>query len=411
MGPQPAALLRLILPALFLGLVALGRVLLERLNEKQLELVGYTPYLLAAVCVVLAYQFNRSRFMLLALFTAGAFWVIRDQLQAPLTDPHTLVVYQSLALVWPLAMLFLLVVPERGIGNRWGFLYTVSMGVLVLSAPHLLNLATTLFSTHPEWFAIWPREGLVLPPFMLALFAVTAAVGLVLLVWRDDGSEVATLSTLAAGGVVLGALHLPNISMAMLVAASLLQVSGILRSSHAMAYRDELTGLLGRRALNERLQGLGPRYSLAMLDVDHFKKFNDTYGHDVGDEVLKMVATRIARVRSGGTAFRYGGEEFCVVFPRKGVEQCVDALEAVREAVAAYHMTLRDKGKRPVKSKDGQRKRGTMATKIKHGTVAVTISLGLAERSEESLTPEEVIKAADKQLYRAKKAGRNKLCY
>jgi diguanylate cyclase (GGDEF)-like protein len=178
-----------------------------------------------------------------------------------------------------------------------------------------------------------------------------------------------------------------------------------------MAYRDELTGLLGRRALNERMKGLGRRYSLAMLDVDHFKKFNDTHGHDVGDEVLKMVATRISRVRGGGTAFRYGGEEFCIVFPRKSAADCVDSLEEIREGIADYRITLRDHGQRPVRSRDGVRKRGRMATRFLPKTVAVSISLGLAERGEEHFTPEEVIKAADRQLYRAKRAGRNRLKY
>ena len=411
MGAQPRALLRLILPSLVLGLAVWCRGLLDHLGEEQLTLVVYTPYLLAVVCVVLSYQFNRSRFTLLALFTAGAFYVVRDHLQVPLTVPEAREVYRSLALVWPLAMLLLLMVPERGIANRWGFVYAVALGVLALAAPRLLNLVDTLFSANPGWLTIWPKDYLVMPLLMTAMFIAVFVVGLVLQVWRDDGTEVAILSTLGAGFVMLGGFHLPNISLAMLVAASLLQVAGILRSTHAMAYRDELTGLLGRRALNEKLQGLGPRYSLAMLDVDHFKNFNDTYGHDVGDEVLKMVAARLARVGARGTAFRYGGEEFCIVFPRKGAEQCVQALETVRESVANYRMTLRDKGVRPLKSKEGERRRGTMATKIKRGTVAVTISIGLAERGDDQFTPEEVIKAADKQLYRAKQAGRNRLCF
>jgi diguanylate cyclase (GGDEF)-like protein len=178
-----------------------------------------------------------------------------------------------------------------------------------------------------------------------------------------------------------------------------------------MAYRDEVTGLLGRRALNERLEGLGRRYCLAMLDVDHFKKFNDTHGHDVGDEVLKLVASRISRVGGGGTAFRYGGEEFCVVFPRKSILDCVGPLEDVRESIADYRMALRDRGKRPTASREGARKRGGMATKFGPNTVAVTVSLGLAERSEENFSADEVIKAADQALYRAKRAGRNRLKY
>lgn len=411
MGPQPRALLRLALPALLMGLAAWSRGLLAYLSEDQLLLVSFVPYLLCAVCVVMAYQFNRSRFMLLAIFTAGCYWLIQDRLQASLDYARVKEVYLSLALVWPLALLLLLAVPERGIFNRWGFVYTIAVGVLALAAPRLVSLVDILSPADSDWLEVWPSEQFVLPDFMSFLFGLVILAGVVLLLWRDDETEVAIISTLVGGLAVLGGLHLPFISLTMMTAVGLVQVSSILRSSHAMAYRDELTGLLGRRALNERLKGLGPRFSLCMLDVDHFKKFNDNFGHDVGDEVLKMVASRISRVRGGGTAFRYGGEEFCIVFPRRSVEQCVDVLEEVREGVASYRMTLRDKGQRPMHTKEGERKRGTMATKIRKGTVGVTISLGLAERSDDVPTPEDVIKVADEQLYRAKQKGRNRLCY
>ncbi|HAG79498.1 MAG TPA: GGDEF domain-containing protein, partial [Pseudomonas sp.] len=75
----------------------------------------------------------------------------------------------------------------------------------------------------------------------------------------------------------------------------LMLVTAIAHEAYLMAFRDELTGLPGRRALNERLQRLGRQYVLAMADVDHFKRFNDTYGHDVGDQVLKMVASRLRK--------------------------------------------------------------------------------------------------------------------
>ncbi|MEP5766234.1 MAG: GGDEF domain-containing protein [Halieaceae bacterium] len=408
---HPNAVLRLVLPAVFMGLAVLGRNLLVQLSEEQLKLASLLPYLLATVSVVLAYQFNRMRFILLALFTGGGFWVIQNHLQVSLAEPEAVGAFKALAFAWPLMILLLLLFPERGIWNRYGLIYTLAIGVLALAAPRLSEMFAMLLVDYGDWMQIWPRPNFVMPLAAAAVFLFTFVLGLALLLWRDDETEVALLASLGAGYIVLGGFHLSFISLVMFVVAGLIQVSSILRSSHAMAYRDDLTGLLGRRALNERLNGLGPRYSLAMLDVDHFKKFNDTHGHDVGDEVLKMVAARIAKVGGGGTAFRYGGEEFVVVFPRRGAEQCVDALEAIRESVADYRMTLRDKGQRPVKTREGERKRGNMATKIQSGTVAVTISLGLAERTEDLLTPEEVIKAADQQLYRAKQAGRNKLCY
>ena len=71
------------------------------------------------------------------------------------------------------------------------------------------------------------------------------------------------------------------------------------------------------------MAGLGPRYVLAMADVDHFKSFNDTHGHDTGDQVLKLVAARLAQVKGGGRAFRYGGEEFTVLFPDRTLDEAL----------------------------------------------------------------------------------------
>jgi GGDEF domain-containing protein len=172
-----------------------------------------------------------------------------------------------------------------------------------------------------------------------------------------------------------------------------------------MAFRDELTGIPSRRALNEQLAALGNRYTIAMLDVDHFKKFNDTYGHDLGDQVLKMVAAHIARVGGGGRAFRYGGEEFTVLFPGKDAEHAIPHLEAVREDVESYRMALRG-ADRPARARGAKRQRG--GWRGRNG-VSVTISIGVAERNGRSGPPHSVIEAADRALYRAKEKGRNRL--
>ena len=142
-----------------------------------------------------------------------------------------------------------------------------------------------------------------------------------------------------------------------------------------------------------------------MLDVDHFKQFNDTYGHDVGDQVLRMVASQIRRIGGGGRAYRYGGEEFTVVFSGKDKEQARPHLEAVREAIADYPLVLRGKD-RPDSAKTGRNRRGQGR---RQQTVNITISIGMAERTRDLRDPELVIKAADEALYRAKNAGRNRL--
>jgi len=122
---------------------------------------------------------------------------------------------------------------------------------------------------------------------------------------------------LALIAVFLGVQH-ANAETLLLYAgtAGLVLVFAVLEHGYDIAYRDELTGLLGRRAFTSMMENLGRTYTFAMCDVDHFKKFNDTYGHDVGDDVLKMVAAKLSHVEGGGRVFRYG-EERGVVIERK----------------------------------------------------------------------------------------------
>ena len=177
----------------------------------------------------------------------------------------------------------------------------------------------------------------------------------------------------------------------------------VIETSYSMAYRDELSGLPARRALNEALLQLGSGYAVAMVDVDHFKKFNDEYGHDVGDQVLRMVTSRLLEVSGEGKAFRYGGEEFTVIFSGKSAEEAIPHLETVRGLIERSSFALRGKGrprKKPPKPKAPGRPRKE---------VSVTVSVGVAEPDQRHTTPDQVIKAADKALYRAKKGGRNQV--
>ncbi|MBT2339163.1 MULTISPECIES: GGDEF domain-containing protein [Pseudomonas] len=182
----------------------------------------------------------------------------------------------------------------------------------------------------------------------------------------------------------------------------LMIAAAVAHEAYQMAFRDELTGLPGRRALNERMQRLGRNYVLAMSDVDHFKKFNDTHGHDVGDQVLRLVASKLSKIGGGGRAYRYGGEEFALVFAGKTLDECMPHLEVIRQSIETYSIQLRNPDSRPPDDQQGrQRRAGAGAS-----SVSVTVSIGVAERLEQR-TPEEVLKSADQALYNAKGAGRN----
>jgi diguanylate cyclase (GGDEF)-like protein len=189
------------------------------------------------------------------------------------------------------------------------------------------------------------------------------------------------------------------------LAAGLILMITNIEASFFMAYHDELTGLPGRRRLNESLINLGKTYAIAMMDIDHFKKFNDRYGHKTGDDVLKIVGTRLKQISGRAKVFRYGGEEFAAIFPGKTIEESVPHLENFRKALENNKFVVRMKSRK----KSTPVKRG-LGPVPRQKQVKITISIGVAQPSKTHTTPDQVIKAADKALYKAKKAGRNRVC-
>jgi diguanylate cyclase (GGDEF)-like protein len=198
-------------------------------------------------------------------------------------------------------------------------------------------------------------------------------------------------------------------------------VASIIENTYVLAYHDELTSLPARRAFNEAVLRLEAPYSIAVVDIDHFKSFNDTYGHDTGDQVLSMVASRLARVSGGGEAFRVGGEEFSILFPGKSMKEVVPHLESIRTLIAESTFRVRGTPDRRIAPRAaGRRIEDKRSTRRKLARplnppaeslsgLSVTVSIGVAETSPKTQDAERVIQAADKALYRAKKAGRNRV--
>lgn len=202
------------------------------------------------------------------------------------------------------------------------------------------------------------------------------------------------------------------------VAATTLAVS-IVENSYLLAYHDELTGLPSRRSWNDALLRVQHPYAMAVADIDHFKRFNDTYGHDTGDQVLRLVATNLSTVTGGGQAFRCGGEEFAILFLGKNGTDVLENLEQLREQVQESRFRLRTGERRSVARgpdrrtmKTGQRGRYRNTTERRDGKrmeLSVTVSIGLGWSTGREANPDLVFQAADKALYHAKANGRNRV--
>lgn len=186
--------------------------------------------------------------------------------------------------------------------------------------------------------------------------------------------------------------------------ASLVLLISTVESSFALAYIDELTGLFGRRSLNDMMYNLRRKYAIAMIDIDHFKKFNDKYGHKVGDQVLKLIAAKLMKLKGNAKVYRFGGEEFTAIFSGKYSEETKSYLEDFRKSLAEYKFVIRGKDRKTHTEEQRGSKKIPKSKKEK-----ITVSIGLADSKRTAKSPQKVLKRADKALYKAKKAGRNRL--
>jgi GGDEF domain-containing protein len=189
-----------------------------------------------------------------------------------------------------------------------------------------------------------------------------------------------------------------------MIAAALVLIIALVETAHSMAFEDELTGLRGRRALTQALQALRAPYAVAIVDVDHFKSFNDEHGHDVGDQVLRMVAARLRQVGGGGVAYRSGGEEFTIVFPGLKKREAVEHAERLRENVANARFALRSPLRPLLGGGENLRGQGGQTTQLN-----VTISVGVAAAVMDTANVQALLSEADQAMYRAKSAGRNRV--
>jgi diguanylate cyclase (GGDEF)-like protein len=290
-----------------------------------------------------------------------------------------------------------------GIAPRFGMLFLQSVVVAVLCRPE--NSRTVSASS----------VGSALPSWALIGFLVAAVVLVVRFFQTRKPMETGFFWSLLAVFLWLDFAQVGVVADAYVATAGLILAASLVETSYVLAYHDELTGIRGRRAFNEALLSLDQQYAIAIVDIDHFKNFNDTYGHDTGDQVLRMVASRLADVGGGGQAFRCGGEEFAILFRNTSAKDAFQRLDVLRQTIQTSVFRFRGSERRnETRAGESERRkpgRKRPAAVLTHpaGDLSVTVSIGVAEPSTRYRQPEQVIHAADQALYRAKHNGRNRV--
>ncbi len=372
--------------------------------------------------LLLAWRFNSTRvlFSLLSLLLAHravTFFALGNTLSASARSGpgHTAAVLAALFV--PLNFIIFTLMRERGFNVAGA---APRLGVLFLES------VIFAIACRPENSVIGPVQAVSPIPLWTALsFIAAIAVFIQNYLKTRKPIEPGFVWSSAATFLWLQFAQVGKPSDAYVATAALILGASLIETSYVLAYHDELTGIRGRRAFNESLLSLDQQYAIGIVDIDHFKKFNDTYGHDVGDQVLCMVASRLSNVGGNGKAFRNGGEEFAIVFPDTSAKDAFEHLDALRRLIETSKFQLRGSDRRaqekiekaserraePDRRKSRRKKASsqTAGPAAVPDSLSVTVSMGVAEPSTRLRQPEQVIQAADQALYRAKGNGRNRV--
>lgn len=370
--------------------------------------------------MLLAWRFHSSRifFALVVLFLAQqAIELFGGGRVSPGTPGWTAL--QAAVVLVPLDFILIALMQERGFTvsaiapiGLFLFVQSVIVSVLCRAAE---GLPSPVARAHHLATAV------SLPGYAVPVFAAAGIFLLVRFLLTRKPVDSAFLWSLSAFFLSLRFTSITRVSTVYSATAACILAASIIENSYLLAYHDELTTLPSRRAFNDAILRLHAPYSIAVVDIDHFKRFNDTYGHDTGDQVLRLVAASLARVTGGGQAYRCGGEEFNILFPGKTTAEVVDHLQQLRATIESSEFRMRGGDRRQVArgpDRRNERARGRarkgraireLAQEKVPAPLSVTVSIGVATSAKEGSDPDLVLQAADKALYRAKANGRNRV--
>ena len=402
--------LRLIVPAACVAGALLLRI--QFLNQwhgssdQGLALVVlYLPYILLGLTSILALASDHAIEAGVAVTMLLVYWLIQTRLQVPLqTQPAGQVFYLT-SLLLPCLLIGYALVPDQGCRQPLGLAAIALSPVLIIVTGRLISLDSQLFFSPAQQALENSLMGSHLAGAASSLYLAAFCTCLWFCISRQRPLDSSLLGCTLICYITFGWIHLTSISAFMFTAIGLLLSINLIASLLSIGYRDELTQIGNRRALKQSAKTLRGSYSVAMVDADYFKQINDRHGHDLGDQALRVIATLLRKSASGGKPYRYGGEEFCLLFRGKSRQEVLDILENIRREIASYDMVIRNKKQRPKNATQGEKRRG--ATR-RNSELRLTVSIGVAS-SDDNGQFDQVLKRADKALYRAKARGRNQV--
>jgi diguanylate cyclase (GGDEF)-like protein len=402
------------LPSILIAILSVALMLYSQNNAGSLisfPIVGLVPFVSISLVFIIILNLAMRQALtmyvasIIALITCAHFYIFPN---LTISNEHFKIAadtnYLLLSFITLLPVFGLIKIPAHKVLKSvlylfgsliaWAFF---SFVIAELDQP-LLRLTNSLFSNIAMKS---PFDDFLFSPIQVVLISMSAVALLILLLKSAHNVYLLAIATLAT--LALADISAVNIILFASLASAICLITAII-SSRNMAFNDELTGIPGRRSMTQYAEELATQYAVVMIDIDYFKKFNDKYGHEAGDDVLKLVASKIAQTGNRARSFRYGGEEFTLIFDGKTIDDVRETIEDLRVKIESYPMAIRTQLRAKRSAVEAKNRR---QSPVKKDIVKLTCSFGIAESSIGSKDFKAALKRADMALYKAKKGGRN----
>lgn len=397
--------LALLLPG---GFVVLAALLLLRPGvtpEAVRPYVDVSAVVVLMLGMFLGWYHGRSR-VVLGLLVLGAsnvtlWWLVRHGALAGDSGRN---IVAALAVLLPVNLAFYSTLPERGVVTARGLARFLPLLVQIVAVGLVArgDAPSLAAAMEHRWFDGDWAQWTTLPQLGVAAFAGAVCFVAARYVFHRDPVAVGFLWALCAAFLALHGISRGWDPTGFLATGGWVLIGSLLEATCRWATHDRVTELPERDVLNGILRRLGRPHFLALVRVDHFTRVKTLFGRDVSDQALRMVAAQLRRL-PGATAFRYGRDEFAVLFEEMSAREAIPHLENVRRVIASYAFVVR--GPSRPRAKPAAPKPPTGPRVV----LTVTVSIGAAERESHARHPRHLLREAHQALRHAIEGGRNQV--
>jgi diguanylate cyclase (GGDEF)-like protein len=399
------ALISFFIPGGLLFLVTVIILYLKILDKALPGLALVLPFIVYGAGILLALRFKRSWLLLAIFFLALANLI----LQLFATDTTVLtgagrLVFNAVSLLLPFNLYLFTFLNKRGAITLQSICFLGGIllqggGVAYIFRYQNLGASALLEYSYINWSLL---EHIPLSQPALFVYGIVFLYFLARYIRIREAIECAFFWALILTFSALVVNKIGPASSIFFAMAGLILVISVIENIYFEGFRDELTDLPTSQVLIGNLSKLKTGYTLAMIEIDHFKKLKDNHGRKVSKQIIRMVGSKLASV-TGGMPFRYGDAVFLVVFPGMFVQETMPRLEKLR-------IMIKESGFMTPSQKDSHKRlKRLKGLKIQPDKIPLPVSIGVAEKIDLDIRPQQVIKSAEEALYFARKEGRDRI--